>query len=61
VLEGSSSNLVWGGDRLIALLGVEGLAVIDAGDAILISRLDRSNEVRKVVAALGKRGRKDLI
>ncbi|MCS5636419.1 MAG: sugar phosphate nucleotidyltransferase [Myxococcota bacterium] len=60
VLEDSSSNLVWGGERTIALLGVEGLAVIDTGDAILISQLDSSHEVRKVVATLGKRGRKDL-
>jgi len=56
----SSSNLVWGGDRLVALLGVEGLAVIDTEDAILIADMDRSNEVRKLVAALVKAGRNDL-
>ena len=58
--EDSSSNLVWGGDRLIALLGVDGLAVIDTDDALLIARLDRSDEVRKLVAALAKKGRRDL-
>ena len=54
-------NLVWGcEDRPIALLGVEGLAVIDTGDALLVTRLDRSNEVRKVVAALKERGRSSV-
>jgi mannose-1-phosphate guanylyltransferase len=54
-------NLVSGADRPIVLLGVEGLAVIDAGDAILIADLERSSEVREVVARLKARGRRDLL
>lgn len=54
-------NLVWGKpERPIALLGVEGLAVIDTGDAILVTRLDRSNEVRGIVKALKAMGRSDV-
>ena len=54
-------NLVWGRDgRPIALLGVEGLAVVDTGDALLVARLDRSNEVRRIVSALKRRGRSDV-
>jgi mannose-1-phosphate guanylyltransferase len=53
-------NLVWGGSRPIALLGVEGLAVIDTGDALLVARLDRGPEVRRVVAALKEKGREDV-
>ncbi len=60
LLEDSTSNLVWGGERLIALLGVEGLAVVDTEDALLIAKVDRSHEVRKLVAALGRKGRRDL-
>jgi mannose-1-phosphate guanylyltransferase len=60
LFEGSDANLVWGGRRLIALLGVEGLAVIDADDAVLIARLDRSHEVRSLVRVLEKKGREDL-
>ena len=61
VLESAKGNLVWGGrDRLVALLGVEGLAVIDSDDALLVARLDRSPELRRVVAALRRRGRSDL-
>lgn len=54
-------NLVWADRRLVALVGVEGLAVIDAGDALLVARLDRSGDLRRVVAALRERGRRDLL
>ena len=61
LLESAKGNLVWGGrDRLVALLGVEGLAVIDSDDALLVTRLDRSSELRRVVEALRRRGRRDL-
>jgi mannose-1-phosphate guanylyltransferase len=53
-------NLVWGQRRAIALVGVEGLAVIDSGDALLVARLDRASEVRRVVAELKAGGRDDL-
>jgi mannose-1-phosphate guanylyltransferase len=60
LLNDSSSNLVWGSDRLIAMLGVEGLAVIDTDDVILITKLERSSDVRKLVAALKAEKRDDL-
>jgi len=60
ILEDCDSNLVWGGDRLIAMLGVEGLAVIDTDDVILVTNLDRSPDVKRVVAALKAAKRLDL-
>ncbi len=54
-------NLIAGGDRPIVLLGVRGLAVIDAGDALLVADLTRSGEVRDVVASLRRRGRRQLL
>jgi mannose-1-phosphate guanylyltransferase len=54
-------NLVWGQPgRPVALLGIEGVAVVDTGDALLVARLDRSNEVRAVVKALKAHGRSDV-
>ncbi|MEM7413205.1 MAG: mannose-1-phosphate guanylyltransferase [Myxococcota bacterium] len=54
-------NLVWGpAGKPVTLLGVEGLAVIDAGDALLVTRLDRSNDVRGIVKALKAQGRGDV-
>jgi mannose-1-phosphate guanylyltransferase len=61
VYDDRGGNLTWGKDgRPIALLGVEGLAVIDTGDALLVARLDRSNDVRDVVKALKAGGRPDV-
>ena len=49
-------NLVRGHDRPIFLVGVEGLAVIDAGDALLVLDLERSAALRDVVARLREHG-----
>jgi len=53
-------NLVWSGRR-VALLGVDGLAVIDAGDVLMITKLERSPDVRRIVAALKARRRTDVL
>ncbi len=44
----------------MVLLGVEDLAVIDTPDALLVTRLDRSAEVKRVVERL-TRERQDLV
>jgi mannose-1-phosphate guanylyltransferase len=54
------NNLVWAERRLVALLGVEDLAVIDRGDVILVTKLSRSPDVRKLVTRLKQAGREDL-
>jgi mannose-1-phosphate guanylyltransferase/mannose-6-phosphate isomerase len=59
--EDSSGNLIWGGRRMVALLGVDNLAVIDCDDVILVTRLDRSPDVRRFVAELKARGRSELL
>jgi hypothetical protein len=51
---------VWGDRRAVALLGVEGLAVIDTGDVLLVTKLDRSLDVRGIVAQLKKQRRQDV-
>ncbi len=53
-------NLVWG-RRGVALLGVEGVAVVDAGDVLLVTKLESSPDVRRIVAALKARGRTDVL
>jgi mannose-1-phosphate guanylyltransferase/mannose-6-phosphate isomerase len=54
-------NLVWGGRRAIALLGVEDLAVVDTDDVLLVTKLERSPDVRRIVAELKARGRVDVL
>ena len=43
--------------RLICAIGVEGLAVIDTPDALLVCPLDRSQEIKGLVADLAAQGR----
>lgn len=58
----SGHNTVRGmSDRLIALVGVDDLVVIDTGDALLIGRKDRMQDVKQVVAHLRALGRQDLL
>ena len=60
VIDDAGGNLIWGGGRPIVLLGVEGLAVIDTGDALLVAKLDQSASVRGMVAELKAKGRQDV-
>jgi len=53
----AGGNLVWSEHRAVALLGVEGLAVIDTPDALLVARLEQSSDVRKLVTQLKASGR----
>ena len=52
----SSGCVVDSPDRLVALLGVEGLIVVDTPDAVLVCRKDRAQDVRLVVAELRRLG-----
>jgi mannose-1-phosphate guanylyltransferase len=52
----SSGNMVYSGGKLVALVGVDDLVVVDSGDALLVCRKDRSQDVREVVTMLEKAG-----
>ena len=56
VSEDARGCVVYAPDRAVALLGVEGLVVVDAPDALLVCRREDAQEVRRVVAALEARG-----
>ena len=49
------------GGRLVAVVGLSGVCVIDAGDAVLVVPRDRAQDVRAVVEALKKAGRVDKL
>lgn len=57
----SSGNMVYSGGKLVALVGVDNLVVVDSGDALLVCRKDRSQDVREVVTVLEKTGVKRLL
>ena len=55
---GSRDSYVRASDgRLVCAVGVEGMAVVDTPDAVLVAPLSRTQEVKGLVAALAARGR----
>ena len=55
----SRGNLAASDKRLIALIGVEGLVVIDTEDAVLVCSADRVQDVKQIVDELQRRGWKE--
>ena len=54
----SRSNLVFAPGKRVALIGVEGLAVVESEDEILICKLDRDQDVKKVSETAASQPRK---
>jgi len=52
----SKNNLVIADDRTIATIDVEGLMIVDTGDALLVSKKGSSQKVKDVVKQLKERG-----
>jgi len=52
----ASGSLVHSPGKLVALVGVEDLLVVETADALLICRRDRSQDVKKVVEEIERRG-----
>jgi mannose-1-phosphate guanylyltransferase/mannose-6-phosphate isomerase len=57
----AKDNLLWTDDGVVAVLGVEGLAVVQSGRAVLVVPKARSQEVRRIVEELSRRGFDDLL
>jgi mannose-1-phosphate guanylyltransferase len=57
----AKDNLLWTDEGVVAVLGVEGLAVVQSGRAVLVVPKARSQEVRRIVEELSRRGSDDLL
>jgi mannose-1-phosphate guanylyltransferase len=57
----SAGNYVYAPGKTVALLGVDGLVVVETDDALLITTRARSQDVSKLVRAIHESGREDLI
>jgi mannose-1-phosphate guanylyltransferase len=57
----SKNSLVYGGGKLVALVGVENLIVVDTPDAVLVCHADRAQDVKKVVERLQQDGLKGYL
>jgi mannose-1-phosphate guanylyltransferase len=54
-------SLIFGGNRLIATIGLEDVIVVDAGDAILVCPMKHEQEVRDMVHRLQREGMSDYL
>ena len=61
-LHGSSNNHVHSTGRLVAVVGLDDVVVVETADAVLVAHRSRSQDVKKIVTALGesKRGEHTL-
>jgi mannose-1-phosphate guanylyltransferase len=57
----AKGNYVYAPGKMVALLGVDGLVVVETEDALLITTRERSQDVSKVVRTLHESGRQELI
>lgn len=57
----SAGNYVYAPGKTVALLGVEGLVVVETDDVLLITTRARSQDVSKLVRAVHESGREELI
>jgi mannose-1-phosphate guanylyltransferase len=56
----SHGNIIYS-ERLVALIGVDDLAIIDTGDALLIGHKSQMQKVKDVVEKLRSQGRTELL
>ena len=61
VAEDAHDNFVWAPQKTVALIGVEGLVVVDTEDALLITTKERSEDVKTIVDRLKREDREDLL
>ena len=52
----SRENYVYAPGKVVALVGIRGVVVVDTGDALLVSKKSRTQEVKDVVEILKKNG-----
>jgi mannose-1-phosphate guanylyltransferase len=61
VLGGRNNVVLAQPRRPLALVGLDDVIVVDAGDAVLVCRRDRAQDVRQAVDELRRRGREELL
>ncbi|UTA47383.1 mannose-1-phosphate guanylyltransferase/mannose-6-phosphate isomerase [Simiduia sp. 21SJ11W-1] len=56
----SKNTLVHAGSRLVAAVGVEDLIIVETDDAVMVTRADRAQDVKKIVDHLAREGRPEV-
>jgi mannose-1-phosphate guanylyltransferase len=61
ILGGKNNVVLAQPGRPLAVVGLDDVIVVDAGDAVLVCRRDKAQDVRKAVDELKRRGRQELL
>ncbi len=61
VIDGRGNVVLGQRRRAVAVIGLDEVVVVDSGDAVLVVRKDKAQDVRKAVEELRRRGRRDLL
>ena len=61
VIDGQEQRRPRDRGRPVAVVGLDDVVVVDAGDAVLVCRRDRAQDVRKAVEELTRRGRDEVL
>lgn len=61
ILEESQNCYVRAEQGLVTTLGVDDLIIVSTGDAVMVARRDRAQDVKKLIARLEKDGRSELL
>ncbi|MEM1041209.1 MAG: sugar phosphate nucleotidyltransferase [Bacteroidota bacterium] len=61
IVHNTSRSYVRAKGKLIVLVGVQDLAVVDAGDALLVCKMDATQQVKNIVDYLGSHGLEEYV
>jgi mannose-1-phosphate guanylyltransferase len=61
VIDGRNNVVLATDGRPVMVVGLDDVVVVDAGDAVLVCRRDRAQDVRKAVEELARRGRNEVL
>jgi mannose-1-phosphate guanylyltransferase len=53
----SSNNVIWSSGKKIVLIGVDDIAVVEGGDAILVCNKNMSQDVSRVLKLMTSEGK----
>ncbi len=59
LLEDTSNSFVRASERLVTLVGVDGIVVVETADAVLVAASDASQRVKGIVTSLGEADRQE--
>jgi mannose-1-phosphate guanylyltransferase/mannose-6-phosphate isomerase len=61
LLEDTRKSMVVATSRLVSCVGLDGVAVVETPDAVLVTRMDKSQDVKNLVAAMKKEQRMEVL